>query len=211
MLLVYNGPMTADSEYLKPQEHPTLSSLLLEDVRRMDPHGWARLVTIFGPIVYRWCRTSGIRESEAADVVQEVFAAVARGITSFERVKSEGSFRSWLATITRSRVRDHYRRSANRMDAEGGTDAMLRLQQMTQDLDSTICAENVQTLVVREVLQQVKAEFEQTTWAAFWLTTIDEIKAADVAEQTGLSVASVYQAKSRVLRRLRQRLSELPS
>ncbi len=81
---------------------------------------------------------------------------------------------------------------------------------MTEDLDSTICAENAETPVVREVLRQVQAEFEAPTWNAFWLATIESKTAAEIAAQLGMSTASVYQTKSRVLRRLRQRLSELP-
>ncbi|TWU42153.1 Sigma-70, region 4 [Novipirellula artificiosorum] len=54
-------------------------------------------------------------------------------------------------------------------------------------------------------------EFESSTWKAFWLITIEDKSAAEVAERTGLSRASVYQAKSRVLRRLRQRMEEVSS
>jgi RNA polymerase sigma-70 factor, ECF subfamily len=193
-----------------PVEHPTLSSQFLLGVQRMDPAYWSRLVTTFGPIVYRWCRASGLRNSDAPDVVQEVFAAVARGIADFQREKSQGSFRSWLATITRNKVRDYFRLQASRQAGEGGSQALAQLQMIPEDLDSTICAENATTPLVREVLQQVEAEFERTTWQAFWLTTIDGVKASDVADQLSISTASVYQSKSRVLRRLRLRLAELP-
>ena len=191
-------------------EHPTLSSQFLLDVQQMDSAGWSRLVATFGPIVYRWCRTSGVCDADAPDVVQDVFTAVARGIASFQREKAKGSFRSWLATITRNKVRDHYRKHAKRKNAEGGTDALNQLQMIPEDLDSTICAANATTPLIREVLRQVEAEFESTTWKAFWLTTIDRAKASDVAVQLGVSADSVYQSKSRVLRRLRQRLAELP-
>lgn len=176
----------------------------------MDPVGWSRLVTTFGPVVYSWCRTSGIRDGDAPDVVQEVFAAVARSIENFEREKSQGSFRSWLATITRNKVRDYYRLQSKRQKGQGGTDAMIQLQMIPEDLDSTICAANSTSPLIREVLQQVEAEFESTTWQAFWMTTIDGVKATEAASKLGVSVASIYQSKSRVLRRLRQRLAELP-
>jgi RNA polymerase sigma-70 factor, ECF subfamily len=182
----------------------------LDGVRAMDPIGWARLVTTFGPVVYRWCRTSGVNEADAPDVVQEVFAAVARGIGKFQREKTEGSFRCWLATITRNKVRDHFRERIKSQPAEGGTDALAQLQEVAEDLDSTICAESATAPIVREVLWQVQAEFEPSTWQAFWLTTIGNRKASEVAEDLGISVASVYQSKSRVIRRLRARLSELP-
>jgi RNA polymerase sigma-70 factor, ECF subfamily len=174
-------------------------------VRSVSP-----LVTTFGPIVYRWCRASGVRDADASDIVQEVFTAVARSVAKFEREKSEGSFRSWLATITRNKVRDYFRSQASRANAEGGTQALVELKMVPEDLDSTICAESAKTPLIRAVLQQVEVEFEELTWEAFWMATIDGEKAADIAAKLGISIASVYQSKSRVLRRLRARLSELP-
>jgi RNA polymerase sigma-70 factor, ECF subfamily len=182
----------------------------LHGLRSMDPTAWSRLVTTFGPIVYRWCRTSGVQEADAPDIVQEVFASVARSIAGFQQEKEQGSFRSWLATITRNKVRDHFRRQAKSQPAEGGTEALLYIQQFAEELDSTICAESAEASLVRLVLTQVEAEFEPATWRAFWLTTIENGRASDVAAELGISVASVYQAKSRVLRRLRRRLAELP-
>lgn len=202
------------------REHPTLSSALLAGVKAMEPDGWSRLVTTFGPIVYRWCRSSGVAESDAPDVVQEVFASVARGIASFHREKESGSFRSWLATITRNRVRDYFRRQKNRQPAAGGTEALTRLrdhaeelsaeEELTKHLESTICPNSIQNPIVKRELESVRDEFQSTTWEAFWATTVDGESASEVASRTGLSVASVYQAKSRVLRRLRKRLADLP-
>lgn len=198
-----------------PSELPTLSSFLLSDVKQMRPEAWGRLVSTFGPIVYRWCRSSGVSQDDAADVVQEVFATVARGIVSFERQKEEGSFRAWLATITRSRVRDFFRRKSKGGDAAiGGTAALQRFQaeplQNPAPLESTIDSTNMRNEILKSVTESVRAEFEAQTWQAFLLTTVEDKPASAVAEQLGLSVASVYQAKSRVLKKLRQRMSEIP-
>ena len=42
------------------------------------------------------------------------------------------------------------------------------------------------------------------------MTTVDGVPPAEVAERLKLNIASVYQAKSRVLRRFRQRMEQLP-
>jgi RNA polymerase sigma-70 factor (ECF subfamily) len=201
-----------DSEDKKPTraEHPTLSSALLDGVQQMNSESWSRLVATFGPIVYRWCRASGVAESDAADVVQNVFASVARGIGSFQRQREKGSFRSWLATITRNKVRDHFRQQAKSAVAEGGTAAWQRLQEQPDELSSTICPEGARNAINQRVLESVRNEFEMTTWTAFWLTAVDGKTAAEASAEVGISMASVYQAKSRVLRRLRQRLAETP-
>ncbi len=201
---------SAHSQSAGPPEHPTLSSMLLAGVQQMDPEGWSRLVNTFGPIVYGWCRSSGVPESNAADLVQEIFTSVARGIGNFQREKPVGSFRSWLATITRNRVRDYFRRQAKYQQAQGGTEAWERLQQHADSLDSSISADAIESPLVRRVVESVRAEFEPATWQAFWMTTVAGKQASEVAETVGISVASVYQAKSRILRRLRARMSEIP-
>lgn len=199
-----------DSPRNEQRELPTLSTTLLQRIRDMNPDGWSRLVEVFGPIVYQWCRRAGVSEHDATDVVQEVFASVARGVGNFERQKSSGSFRSWLATITRNQVRDHFRRSQKRPVARGGTEAMSNWREMEESLDLTVDESNFDGRVSRRVLELVRSEFEDRTWQAFWKTTIDESSAAEVGEELEMSVAAVYQSKSRVLRRLRQKLAELP-
>jgi len=192
-------------------EHPTLSTNWLAGAQKMDVDAWHRLVSVFGPIVYRWCRASSVPASDAADVVQEVFTTVARGISDFERQKPAGSFRSWLATITRSRTVDYFRCAAKQQAAAGGTEAMQAMQRHAEAVDSTITYANLQSTISHQVLAQARAEFEPSTWDAFWQTTIEGKSAGEVAQLTGLSRASVYQAKSRVLRNLRQRMVELPA
>ncbi|MGB7342758.1 MAG: sigma-70 family RNA polymerase sigma factor [Pirellulaceae bacterium] len=203
--------MKVQSSQPQPAEHPTLSSMFLDGVQTMQPESWSRLVHTFGPIVYRWCRTSGVSESDSPDLVQDVFASVARGIPDFQRQKDSGSFRSWLATITRNRVRDYFRRQSRQQSAAGGTEALQFLQQQADAVDDSICGDSIDSPLVRRVLESVRSEFEQTTWHAFWLTTIESQSPSVVAETTGRSVASVYQAKSRILRRLRQAMAELPT
>jgi RNA polymerase sigma-70 factor (ECF subfamily) len=55
----------------------------------------------------------------------------------------------------------------------------------------------------------LQAEFQPNTWKAFWECVASDRSAAEVAVKLGISVASVYAAKSRVLRRLRQELDGL--
>ncbi len=188
---------------------------MLGRVQQMQPDAWTRLVEIFGPIVYRWCRQSGLSGHDASDVVQEVFASVSRGIGNFHRSQEDQSFRSWLATITRNRVRDFWRRAAKQPGATGGTDALLGLQNLADpleaSLDATISVADIEGEVTRRVLDMVRCEFEEKSWLAFRRTAVDGKLAADVAVELGMTVAAVYKAKSRVFRRLRQQLGDLPT
>ena len=177
----------------------------------MQPDAWNRLVETFGPMVYRWARQSGLNPQDAADVVQDVFSKVARGVGDFERQKKTGSFRSWLATITRNRIRDFFRRDLPKHPpAVGGTQPLQLLQNVPDHLDDSISEADIDRQLPGRVLELVQTEIEPRTWQAFWLTTVEEQSAREVAEQLEMPLASVYQAKSRVLRRIRRRLTELP-
>ena len=201
------------------QELPSLSTSLLHRIQEMQPQAWARLVEVFSPIIYRWARSSGLSGSDSADLVQDVFIALANNVHRFERQKAEGSFRSWLATITRNRVRDFFRRRQRHPEAMGGTQGLQKLENLPADVESeafqqhlenSISLQQMDDRIPVQVLQLIREDCDPQTWTAFWETTVQGKAAADVAQTLGLNVASVYQAKSRILRRIRRRMSELP-
>ena len=204
-----------------PNELPSVSSSLLVRVQAMQPDAWARLVEVFSPIVYRWARQAGLAASDSADVVQDVFIAVANNVSRFERQKEKASFRSWLATITRNRVRDCFRRKKKNPDGFGGTEALqmlndvagqvgLSVEPSEQELEKSISLSSLDQRLPVRILKLVKSGCGQRTWEAFWATVVLGDSAADVADRLEMSVTSVYQAKSRILRRLRERMAELP-
>lgn len=183
------------------------SSSLLRRVQACDAEAWRRLTDLYGPLVYHWARQSQLQPADAADVAQEVFRSVSAAISGY-RHDGAGRFRGWLRTITQNKIRDHFRRTRGQPDAAGGTDAQQRLLDVPQ-ADDPEMPDDAQSHVVRRALALIEAEFEPTTWQAFWKTAVDQQRPADVAADLDLSVDSVYQAKSRVLRRLREELHDL--
>jgi RNA polymerase sigma-70 factor, ECF subfamily len=191
-------------------EDASLSSSFLLKLKQMQPGAWSRLVESFSPIVYAWCRKAGLRGEDAADVVQDVFASVAKGLRRFERVDPSDSFRAWMATITRTRIADFFRKNHKVLQGQGGTSAYRQLAEVPDlQLDAT-SATDLQISLSQRVLHLIEDEFEPQTWAAFWNTSIQNRLPREVAEELNISLASVYQARCRVLRRLKQRLAELP-
>jgi RNA polymerase sigma-70 factor (ECF subfamily) len=186
------------------------SSSLIQRVKSRDPVAWQRFVTLYGPMVYDWSRKAGLQSNDSADVVQEVFHSVATGLESFQYGGQGQTFRGWLWTITRNKIRDFARRRVNRPDAAGGTDAYLRLQDLPDELpEASIGPTGIGDQgLVRRALELVRAEFEERTWQAFWRVTMEDARPADVATELGMSVGAVYMAKSRVLNRLRRELAE---
>ncbi len=60
-----------------PDFSESISTTLLDRVKSHDQAAWRQLVQVCGRLVYWWCRQSGLQADDAADVVQEVFKAVA--------------------------------------------------------------------------------------------------------------------------------------
>jgi RNA polymerase sigma-70 factor (ECF subfamily) len=184
-----------------------LSSSLLLRVRAQDQVAWRRLVRLYTPLVYRWCRASGLQPADAADIGQEVFRAVARKIDAFRKDQAEGSFRRWLRVITRNKITDHHRRMP--VDVPGDSGAQTLLQQLP-DEEPDAAADTEETgLLLGRALELMRAEFEERTWQAFWQTAIDGASAAEVAVALGMTPNAVYLAKARVRRRLREELGDL--
>ncbi len=190
----------------------TSPSLLVRVLAR-DPEGWTRLSRLYAPLVYQWSRRCGLSEEDAADIVQEVFAVLARRIDDFRRRAPGDSFRGWLWTISRNKVRDHVRRSRDRAAADGGTEAYQRLQQLADDAPEPWDDDEERSVteqgIVARALELIRTEFEPTTWQAFWIATTEDKTAAEVAALLGLTKHAVHQAKYRVLRRLREEMAGL--
>ncbi|NQT17262.1 MAG: sigma-70 family RNA polymerase sigma factor [Planctomycetes bacterium] len=187
------------------------SSSLLSRVKGRDPDAWARLAKLYGPLVYRWARQSGLQATDAADVVQDVFLNLARDISGFRRDRPNDSFRKWLRVITRNRVYDRFRNLAAEPQAAGGSDANKKLRELpTFPPDADDGSDFVEIRRLRSrALELLRGEFKASTWQAFWRAAVEGDAPADVAEDLGLSVWAVYKARSRVLRRLNQELSGL--
>jgi RNA polymerase sigma-70 factor, ECF subfamily len=192
----------------------SVSSTLLDQLRIGHPEGWKRFVRLYSPVIYRWCRRAGLTAEDAADVFQEVLLAVTLHLPQFRRDRSQDSFSGWLAAIARNKVRDHYRRRSGRPEARGGSTAQRQMSEIPQSPESS--EESIRpdaesaAWLSRGVLDMIRVEFETRTWEAFWRTTVDGQPPACVATDLGTSVAGVYMAKSRILRRLRQVMGELP-
>lgn len=183
------------------------SPSLVRRAQGNDPSAWCRLVSLYGPLVVHWCRKAGLSEADRADVAQNVFLAVARKLSKFQH--DGGTFRGWLYTITRHAVMDHFRQLRARPVGIGGDSHYQELLEHTvlpeNEMDRT--SEGVRALYQR-VLTLLQSEFEPQTWEAFRLLTIDELSGAEVAERLGIRRSAVYNAKARVLRRLRSELDE---
>ena len=184
------------------------SSSLLDRVKADEAGAWDRLVALYAPLLYDWCRRWKLQDDDVADVFQEVFKTLVVHLADFRRDRAGATFRGWLFTITRNKVLDHFRKRSH--DAEGGgTEGAMRLAQVpapdaAPDPEE---AEEIRRLYHRG-LELIRGEFEDRTWQAFWRTAVEGRTPRDVAVELSMTSGAVRVAKSRVLQRLREELGD---
>jgi RNA polymerase sigma-70 factor (ECF subfamily) len=188
----------------------TTASGLLVRLQSSDAEAWRQFVRLYCPLVYRWCRQADVAPQDAADVGQEVFRNVFLSIRQFHHDRAGDTFRGWLWTITQNKIRDHFRRQANRPRAVGGSSAGHSLAEAAASAEGFSTPDDaggLSTLLARG-LDAIRCEFEDRTWQAFWRVAVRSELPGDVAADLGTTANAVRKAKCRVLARLRAVLGE---
>lgn len=206
--------MTEDRSDDRPMNGGSTSRSMLDDARHSVPAAWERLVRLYAPLVASWLRRWGVAEQDIGDLLQEVFTAVARHLSRFHSERPGDTFRGWLSTIARNKMRDHFRRRAVEPVGTGGSTASRGLQQIPARpvvAPDEVAADAIllDELLLR-ALDAIRGEFHEQTWRAFWGVVVEGRAAADVADDLGMKPGTVRVAKSRVLLRLRRELGDLP-
>jgi RNA polymerase sigma factor (sigma-70 family) len=194
-------------------EPMTRHSLVLRLQNPGDEAAWAEFVSIYEPFVYRLGRRKGLQDADAQDLCQEVFRAVASAIDRWDPDPAKGSFRGWLFRIARNLSVNFLTNQGRQVRGTGRT-TVQQLLEAQPEPDAQAEAEfstEFKRQAFRWAAEQVRHEFADSTWQAFWKTGVENRPVAVVAEELGLSVGAVYIARSRVLARLRQRATQLTS
>lgn len=175
---------------------------LLQQLRSPDDQqAWRRFVDLYTPLLFYWARRVGLQESDAADLVQDVFTLLIRKLPEFTYDQNKG-FRNWLRTVMMNKWREIARRQPSMA-------AGVELPERTVGDDIPILAEEeFQRHLAVRALELMQVEFQPATWKACWECAAVGRPAAEVAAELGMSVNAVYLATSRVLRRLRQELAD---
>jgi RNA polymerase sigma-70 factor (ECF subfamily) len=184
--------------------NPTSLSLLERLHEPTDQEAWRHFVHLYTPLLYTWARRQGFSEHDAADAVQELFTRLLEGIKLFD--PDRGQFRGWLFKVFLHLCREIARKRR-------GVLPLARLVELDRLADSDSGAGWVEEEYRRQLVHQAReimaAEFSDTTCRACWEYVARGRPAAEVADELGVTPDAVYQAKYRVLPRLRQELEGL--
>ena len=184
---------------------PTRASLLL---RLRDPHdedAWRQFVDLYAPLVYGYARRQGLQTADAADLSQEVLRVVVGAIGRLDYDPGRGAFRNWLFTVVRRKLSNWRRSRQSRPDGVAGALGPNAVEQcpVPDPLQADWDVE-WERRVFAWACEQVRGGVRDATWQAFWRTAVDGRPAQEVADELGLTLTRVYNARSRVFARLKE-------
>jgi RNA polymerase sigma-70 factor (ECF subfamily) len=189
----------------------TRVSLLVRIRDPGDAEAWRKFVQVYASVVYGFARKRGLQDADAADLMQEVFRSVSAAIGRLDYDPERGTFRSWLFTVTRSKLANFLNGQRRQPRGSGDSDARERLEQQSTpgENGAALWDKEYEQRVFAWATEQVRGEFQEATWQAFWQTAVEGRSARDVGQQLGMSPGAVYVAKSRVLARLKEEVRHL--
>jgi RNA polymerase sigma-70 factor (ECF subfamily) len=164
---------------------------------------WEEFTEIYSPVVFRLALRHGLQLADADDLAQEVSISVARFIGKWLEREDRKSFRAWLFTITRNCVIDFMRKRTRRRLVDDGSENSLDGFVNDDEISSEFGIE-YRREVFRWASERVRQSVSESSWQAFWQTSVEDRPIKDVAEEIGQSVGSVYIARSRVMKRLKE-------
>lgn len=180
----------------------TETALLVRVASGVDEAAWREFHDRYAELVRGFALRCGLQPGDCDDVLQDVLLALARSLPHFRYDPARGRFRQYLSKIARHAIR---RKICQKQH-----------QPLLGDVQGAILAGRVPSRVeghwqeewqqyhLRRAMQVIRAEFNERDLAAFGRCAIEGCSPEGVAAGLAMSVASVYQAKSRILRRLKE-------
>jgi RNA polymerase sigma factor (sigma-70 family) len=187
----------------------TRPSLLLRVRDPADQAAWREFVEIYRPVILRLAGQKGMQAADAEDVAQEVLAAVAKAIAEREHDPKRAKFGTWLHRVAYNATIDALtRRKPDRGTGDSALHAALDRCEAHDGPGSDLLRLEYRREVFRWAAREIRKEFRQETWDAFWLTAIDGRPIAAVAKELGKDPGAIYTARSRVIRRIQEKVTE---
>lgn len=186
----------------------TRHSLITKLQNSSDDEAWSEFVRLYEPFLQRVVERQGVPARHVPDVTQQVFGAIARSVEGWTPDGHPDSFRRWVHRVARNIVIKFMTRERRHPTAQGGSSIVELLHAVADEPDEQLARRYEYELVVWAA-GQVRDEFRETSWRAFWGTLIEQRDVQDVAAELGVSPGSIYMSRSRIMARLRQKLAEV--
>ena len=170
-----------------------------------DEAAWEKFVSLYAPLIFHWARKTGLERDGAADLVQDVLVQAFRKLPQL-KYDATKSFKGWLRMVTLNRYREIRRRKT--IQLQSATDSLMEKIAPVEVAESTWDIDYAKLLVAK-AMNGMKDDFKPATWQALERLIKDAQPVDVVAKEVGISPWTVYSARSRLTRRLREELDGL--
>ena len=186
----------------------TRPSLLIRVRDSADQEAWQEFSRIYRPVICRLAARRGLQPADADDLAQQVLLSVSRAIERWEPNESRARFRTWIRRIAENAILNALTRGGRDAGSGSGDVQELLEQSPASSEESAALHFEFRREVFAWAAAGIRNEFSELTWSSFWLTAVEGREVEDVAEQLGRTRGSVYASRSRVMKRLRQKVEE---
>lgn len=164
---------------------------------------WTEFDHRYRPIVFGLARKLGLSDPDAADIAQETLTRFIQDYRARKYDRSRGRLRAWLVGIARFRIADFRRSRARRKETRGesGIAPLPGENEMSRIWDAQE-RDHILSLALAELRTNVR--MSERTIDAFERVALRGEPVATVAAELDLSQQEVYEAKSRVVAKLRE-------
>lgn len=195
---------------------------LIERLKDLDDRAsWQEFYDLYHDLIFSVARRAGLNENEAAEVVQETLISVAKKMPGFTYEPGKDSFKGWLLTVCRWRIRDQlsgrpaqptpdpHSHCSQEGQSETRTATIERVADQAESELSQIWEQEWETQLLQRALARIKRQVHPQHYQAYHLAVIMSRPAGEVARAVGMKVPQVYLAKHRVGSLLKQELKRL--
>ena len=184
----------------------TRSSVLRAVADTENEAAWNRLFNLYAGFVFSIARRKGLNDADADDMVQVVFADLARNLPTFKYDREKGRFRSYLTGLVNWRVID--RLKTLRRDADLRADFWEHARSAAGK-DDTFAEREWQAAATDEALRRMKPDVKPEHYAAFVASAIEGRDTETVTKLYGISSDNLYQIRKRLTAKLRETVAEV--
>ncbi len=172
--------------------HTTLLARLADG---NDPAAWSEFHSRYGDLIRGFCQRRGLQPADAEDIHQEVLLALSKSMPGFKYDPTKGLFRSYLKTVVVNAI-------SRRFSQKPPVSPLSRVPEPGASGEEEHWEAEWRAYHFQRAMRTVAGEFSESDLSAFDLYAVQGKDAKEAAATVGISVDAVYQAKSRILKRL---------
>lgn len=181
-------------------DYSTHTTLLTRLSNGIDPTAWQEFNDRYIDLLRGFTRRYGLQAADCDDVIQDVLLNLSRSMKKFNYDPEKGKFRAYLKTMTLHSIFKYFRQKTDHKSLDE-----YEAEKKAAILDPEVEAlweEEWRRYHIRLAMRRLGKEFNEKDRMAFSEYALMDRPAGKTAEALNLTVDQVYQAKSRILKRL---------